>query len=400
MPLLTKLRQTRFFKYPFPGLGIFTILLIIFILFLFIKTEEQKNGFLKAGVQKEQKIASLSAQVKNLLKENSSIKNEGSYQQLTQINSTLDKYLFIKDKTNSYKTLGVDVATAETDLAKVADLILGKKYSEADNLLTTIDTNLEAALKTKQAADAAAAKKTTTSTTSSSCTIGGSGYCKTTVKASSGTFTVYVVTASLSSVEIVTDSANSDDCANNCPTKSLQNYVNNNGGYAGINGTYFCPADYSHCSSKVASYDSPVFNSNLNKWLNSGKFYSSRAAMIFNSSSATFYPDASTYSGSTAIEAGIVNYPGLVHNGASIVGNYSLDGSQTVKGTRGGVGVKGGTIYLVVASSASVTDLANIMVALGVTHALNLDGGGSSALYYNGYKVGPGRSLPNALVIK
>jgi len=37
---------------------------------------------------------------------------------------------------------------------------------------------------------------------------------------------------------------------------------------------------------------------------------------------------------------------------------------------------------------------------LGVKYALNLDGGGSSALYLNGsYIVGPGRSLPNAVIL-
>ena len=31
---------------------------------------------------------------------------------------------------------------------------------------------------------------------------------------------------------------------------------------------------------------------------------------------------------------------------------------------------------------------------------MNLDGGGSTALYDGGYKAGPGRSLPNAIIVK
>ena len=57
--------------------------------------------------------------------------------------------------------------------------------------------------------------------------------------------------------------------------------------------------------------------------------------------------------------------------------------------------------FLIIANSATVIDLANIMQALGMEQALNLDGGGSSALYYQGeYKVGPGRQLPNAIIFK
>jgi exopolysaccharide biosynthesis protein len=44
-------------------------------------------------------------------------------------------------------------------------------------------------------------------------------------------------------------------------------------------------------------------------------------------------------------------------------------------------------------------DLAAIMQAIGMENAFNLDGGGSSAMIYDGqYKVGPGRNIPNALI--
>jgi len=39
------------------------------------------------------------------------------------------------------------------------------------------------------------------------------------------------------------------------------------------------------------------------------------------------------------------------------------------------------------------------MQSLGAENAMNLDGGGSVAMVYNGsYKVGPGRNLPNAII--
>ena len=57
-------------------------------------------------------------------------------------------------------------------------------------------------------------------------------------------------------------------------------------------------------------------------------------------------------------------------------------------------------IYLVVVTNATVTDTAYVMQALGARDALNLDGGGTAALWIGGgYKVGPGRLLPNAIVL-
>jgi len=35
---------------------------------------------------------------------------------------------------------------------------------------------------------------------------------------------------------------------------------------------------------------------------------------------------------------------------------------------------------------------------MGIQNALNLDSGGSTALWSGGYKVGPGRNLPNVLL--
>jgi hypothetical protein len=41
------------------------------------------------------------------------------------------------------------------------------------------------------------------------------------------------------------------------------------------------------------------------------------------------------------------------------------------------------------------------MKTLGADFALNLDGAGSAALWYDGaYKVGPGRLLPNAILFR
>ncbi len=365
-----------------------------------VKTSLENQQKELTAVSNEQKIASLSAQVKSLLKVNNQLQNEDTRATLTTINNTIEKYETVKNKSADYKNQGVDTASVDSQFPTAVDLILQKKYSEADALLTKLDTDLETALKAKQAADAAKPKTTTTTTTSTCSSVPTSGYCQLSVKVGSTSFSVYLVAGNVSSVW--TDTANSDNCADNCPTKALASYVSADGGYAGINGTYFCPPDYSSCAGKVSSFDFPVYNSNLKKWINEDKLaWTNRAMMAFTSSSAVFYPTANSYSGLGGIKAGIVNFPGLLQNGQNIVGNYTLTSAQQTKGNRGGVGVKGSTVYLVITKSATVNDLAEIMKSMGISNALNLDGGGSSALYYNGsYKVGPGRALPNALILK
>ena len=62
--------------------------------------------------------------------------------------------------------------------------------------------------------------------------------------------------------------------------------------------------------------------------------------------------------------------------------------------------MKGSTVYLLLAKSATVPDLRDIMVSLGIENGINLDGGGSSAMYIDGaYKAGPGRKLPNVVML-
>jgi exopolysaccharide biosynthesis protein len=54
----------------------------------------------------------------------------------------------------------------------------------------------------------------------------------------------------------------------------------------------------------------------------------------------------------------------------------------------------------VIVTNATVTDAAYVMQALGARDALNLDGGGTAAMWIGGsYKVGPGRLLPNAVIL-
>jgi hypothetical protein len=227
------------------------------------------------------------------------------------------------------------------------------------------------------------------------------GYSYTTVSTEKGKFGVSLFKFPMSSVTIKTVSANSDNCKDNCPTKNLETYVKENNGYAGINGTYFCPPDYGSCSGKVNSYDYAFYNSNRDKWLNkSALTWSKTGLMTFNGSSVKFYKKSSDYGGG-GVTAGISNYPSLLEGGNYVVKLEDLTAYQKdSRGPKGFIGTGDSNIYLGIVYNATVPEAAYAVKALGVKDALNIDGGGSSAMYIGGkYVVGPGRNLPNAIII-
>lgn len=55
-------------------------------------------------------------------------------------------------------------------------------------------------------------------------------------------------------------------------------------------------------------------------------------------------------------------------------------------------------VYIGFVHNATMGESAKVVHALGFDNALNMDEGGSSALYSGGYKVGPGRNIPNAVL--
>ena len=213
-----------------------------------------------------------------------------------------------------------------------------------------------------------------------------------------GNFRATVVTLPISA-RMVTDTANDSDCSNDCPTKSLADFVSQNGGYAGINGTYFCPPDYAECSGKKSSFDNAVYNSRLSKWLNEGHRGWNGLSMIYQDGSGYHYLQNSNSFGG-GLNAGIVNYPGILNNGQITVEANTLSEKQASKGTKGGIGFNTSNVFLVIAYGVDMSDFAAVFKALGAQYALNLDGGGSAALYNGGYRAGPGRALPNAIIFK
>ena len=230
----------------------------------------------------------------------------------------------------------------------------------------------------------------------------GDGYSRSLVKTEVGDFTLTCVGATKGSVHVVTDSANEADCLDNCPVMPLQEYATRNGGFAAMNGMYFCPPDYPQCTGKVNTFDTLFFNSRVQRYINSDQNGASVVPFlgINSSGNPVFERESRNWPRDTGIQAGTAGNPLLVLGTGNVVGDYSLDDKQrSVKSNRGAFVEEGDKIYLCVSSGATVPDSAKIYQTLGVDNAINIDGGGSSALWFNGsYVYGPGRSLPTSII--
>ncbi len=283
-----------------------------------------------------------------------------------------------------------------------ADVVITGKQTTALNLtLVTAPTPTP----TAKASSTPRATATPTATPApASSSTAHSSYRRTTVSSSRGSFTADIMQFELGAgkIKVATDTASDTDCSADCATMAVKSYVQrHSGAVAGINGTYFCAADYSTCTAEKGHFFWKVYNTRLGRMINaSSGLGESDPFLIFDSvGNPTFLSYWNDYA-SHSFVAGINHKPAVVRNGAYAVDENALDTKQrTSKVARGAIGVSGSTLYVVVVQSATVMDLGAVMVAVGATNALNLDEGGSSAMYYNGeYKRGPGRGVPNAIV--
>jgi exopolysaccharide biosynthesis protein len=230
------------------------------------------------------------------------------------------------------------------------------------------------------------------------------GYQTMKVQTAAGEFAISVLRADLSDgVEVVTDSAESYDCPRDCAAIPLEEYVRRNGGYAGINGTYFCPPDYPHCANETNSFIYFLYSISARRFLHEDKrdYDNAGSLFVFRRGSIDFYADPTSFTIDANVTGAIASWPTLMIGGRVQPNHRMMDQKQlSHKGPRAGIGRVGNVAYFVHVKAATVPDLALVMEAMGMEDAINLDGGGSSALYAGGYKIGQGRKLPNAIILR
>lgn len=233
-----------------------------------------------------------------------------------------------------------------------------------------------------------------------------------TLTTANGNFFVSVVALKKDAFTLITQVAQGSDCETDCAAQSLADYAVAQDAEIGINGTYFCPPDYADCASKTYSFLPPVYDANTDKLINEDTMSFHNRPMIAaleDGQLMYFHRDEDFGVSLEAFEdeigskvTGVIgSWPSLIEDGQIIVDNEPQEATFSNKGRRDGIGWNENYIYLISVSSASMNDLAAVFQTLGVDYAMNLDGGGSAALYYDShYEIGPGRLLPNAIVFK
>ncbi len=380
------------------------ILMILLSGFSFQQIFFERNNLAAEKVQLLQDRQNLKIQTENLTKEIENLKNEdlrktneGLKKTIAEVEKTFKDYAKVVEKIADARNSGVKTEDLEKEGAEIVRILADLNYSSASAKLTAVSQKIDGLLAEKQAE---IVKKSETQNVQTTQDLPSSGYRRQMVSTEQGSFLVDIVTTQAGSARVIVDTASDSDCSDNCPVLSLGEYVQRNGGFAGINGSYFCPAEYPSCAGKTNSYDTLAMNSRTKTYFNSenNKFSTVPLVAFDGGGSPIFKMQTVEWGRDTGVQAVLANHPMLVHGG-NIVVPSGLSEKQQVKSNRSVVANKGNLIFLMVVHSASVGQAATVMKALGIDNALNLDSGGSTALYVNGsYKVGPGRNLPNAII--
>lgn len=312
--------------------------------------------------------------------------------EIEQLNKIYESYGDVQAKVKRNELVKADTAQTKEQLSEWGSYLINKDFNILETSLSTKINELDVAY--QKYLDSLPKPEPVK-------TVASAGYSYSTIKTEKGTtHGVYLIKLPLSDYKVKTVAAIENDCKDNCPTKTLQQYTSENNAYAGMTGSYACPPDYASCKGKVNSFDFTLYDSNDRKWFNKGALTWFKTGMItFNGSSSKFYRKTSEYDGDS-VTAGVSNFPSLLKNGEYVVDDDLLTSYQKVRALRGAIGVGSENIYLVYVNNATVQETAYVMKALGAKNALNLDGGGTAAMVVNGkYVVGPGRGVANAILL-
>lgn len=356
-----------------------------------IKLNSSYSKLLAANLGLEKQFSKVKGELANLKNQDQFKRNEALQKEIENINKNY------KNSVSAYETIldlnGSNVKTGKysEEFARILTLLSERNYASAASNLIDLNKKLD------QEKSKLVSSFTIPQNVVSSNSPPGGGYSRQSVTTSDGTFLIDIISADLNSTRVIVDTASDSDCADNCPVLSLADYVGRSGAFAGINGSFFCPATYPSCAGKTNSFDTLLMNKNKKYFNSDNNVYSVIPAVIFGGNWARFVTKSLEWGRDTGVDAVIANHPLLLLGGNSAFGGTD-DPKLNNKGTRDFIGTKGSTVYIGVIQNASTADEVNVLKTLGLENALGLDQGGSTALWYGGYKLGPGRNIPNAVL--
>lgn len=317
---------------------------------------------------------------------------QAEIRELVQVfNGSLSTYEEIVDLRQD----GGRVQPLEAKFARFLSFVANRNAASASATLSSLQSDISST----RAQMAAAAAALVPADTPANNTPPGSGYSRQVVESDAGRFTVDILSADLNSTRVVVETASSGDCGNDCPVDSLASFVSKAGGFAGINGPYFCPAEYPSCAGKTNSFDTLLMNRHKTYFNSDNNVYSTVPALIFSGSSARLVGQSLEWGRDTGVDSVIASQPVLI-SGGNVAFGGSSDPKQGSRGSRSFIATKGSTVYIGVVRGATVAEVARVLKALGMESALNLDSGGSTAMHVGGrYVAGPGRNTPFGIVL-
>jgi len=321
------------------------------------------------------------------------VRNDKLQEEVENIQKTYKQAVTVYESLLKLKEKTSKTAEIDAQLAKALSLLSERNYASASAALDDINI----AIKKKN--DEIAASFQIPSNVTVKNEAPGSGFAQQVVKTDFGEYLVKVVAADLNSTRVVVDTASGETCKNDCPVDSLGSYAARSGAFAGINGPYFCPAEYPSCADRKNSFDTLLMNKNKSYFNGDNNVYSTVPAVIFSGSSARFVGASQEWGRDTGVDAVIASQPLLV-SGGNVVFGGDEDVKKSGKGTRSFIGATNNTVYIGVVYNANVAEVARVLKAMGIHNALNLDSGGSTAFWTNGsYVAGPGRNTPFGILL-
>lgn len=354
---------------------------------------DKKIAELKVTEEKLQtELAQVTQEYEVLKNEDQLVKNQELLARIKEIEKNYQETVKQYERLLDLRGDGVKTDKLDEKIAESFAFLAKQNYASASALLAQLSKDITAEQdKLKQTAALAIPQAPVSNQAPAA------GYSRQSVETQIGTYVVSMVAGDLGSTRVIVDTASGSDCKNDCPVLALGDYVARSGGFAGINGTYFCPASYPDCAEKKNSFDLLVMNKDKVYFNSDNNVYSTNPAVVFHEGSIQFLGAASSVGRDSSPTGVLSNFP-LLLSGNEIRFAGDGDPKKGSKGNRSFVANKGNTVYIGVVHGATVAEAAWALKGLGMENAMNLDSGGSTALWAGGYKVGPGRAIPNAIV--
>ena len=275
---------------------------------------------------------------------------------------------FLK-KRYAYASIFGMLLTASFSYSMLKTFVIAETISTVSS--TSSSSNAEAAIK---AAETATVTDTSYSDDNISVTL--------TEKTVSNT-QVYVADVTVSSSEYLKTAFAQNTYGNNVTAKTSETAANNNAILA-VNGDYYGANTTGYVIRNGVVYRDTVREDSSNGDL----------AIYKDGSFKVIYEDQ--VSADQLVKEGVVNLlafgPSLVENGEIVVDTNSEVGQSMSSNPRTAIGIIDENHYIIIVSDGrtseseglSLYQMAEIMKSYGVKTAYNLDGGGSSTLYFNG----------------